>query len=174
MKVLSICAAVAALFASSHALAHGDEAHPTPRRFDAGNVEATPFGQEGDPRRVTRTIQVGMTDQMRFTPSSLTVRRGETVKFVVRNDGRLLHEMVLGTPQALKEHAELMKKFPGMEHADPSIAHVKPGNSGEIVWEFTQPGQFEFACLQPGHFEAGMAGRILVQPSHPTSHRNTK
>ena len=67
--------------------------------------------------------------------------------------------MVLGTKKAIAEHAELMKKFPDMEHSDPNMAHVKPGKSGEIVWQFTKAGEFQFACLQPGHFEAGMVGR---------------
>ncbi|WP_346730748.1 cupredoxin domain-containing protein [Ramlibacter paludis] len=162
MKSLTICAALSVMLVSTQSMAHGDE-HAAPRRFDASKVEATAFGQEGDPAKVSRTVKVGMTDSMRFTPSSITVRRGETVKFVVRNEGQVLHEMVLGTAEALKEHAALMKKFPGMEHADPNMAHVKPGSSGEIVWQFTQPGSFEFACLQPGHFEAGMIGKVVVR-----------
>jgi uncharacterized cupredoxin-like copper-binding protein len=163
MKSLYIGAAVAALFASTQAVAHGGEEHAAPRRFDASQVEPTPFGQEGDPSKVSRIIQVGMADTMRFTPAALNVKRGETVRFVVHNDGRLLHEMVLGTPQALKEHAELMRKFPGMEHADANMAHVQPGKAGEIVWQFTKAGAFEFACLQPGHFEAGMVAKVVVK-----------
>ena len=71
--------------------------------------------------------------------------------------------MVLGTVPALKEHAELMKRFPEMEHADPNMAHVSPGARGEIVWQFTQAGDFQFACLQPGHYEAGMVGKVIVK-----------
>jgi uncharacterized cupredoxin-like copper-binding protein len=104
-----------------------------------------------------------MTDNMRFTPSKVAIRRGETIKFVVRNDGKVLHEMVLGTRQAIAEHAALMKKFPEMEHADANMAHVRPGKTGEIVWQFTRTGEFQFACLQPGHFEAGMAGKVIVK-----------
>ena len=162
MKHLYICAAAAGLAVAGNALAHGD-GHAAPRKFDTSQVEATPFGREGDPKKVTRTIKVGMNDRMRFSPESITVRRGETVKFVVRNDGQVLHEMVLGTPAALKEHAELMKKFPTMEHADANMAHVKPGKTGEIVWHFSNPGEFRFACLQPGHFEAGMTGKVVVE-----------
>jgi len=162
MKYLYTCAAAATLFATTHSMAHG-EGDAAPRHFDASKVEATAFGREGDPERVSRTVRVGMADNMRFTPSAITVKRGQTVKFVVHNDGQVLHEMVLGTTDALKEHAELMKKFPGMEHADANIAHVKPGENGEIVWQFTQPGSFEFACLQPGHFEAGMVGKVVVK-----------
>ncbi len=104
-----------------------------------------------------------MTDNMRFTPADIAVRRGETIRFVVRNDGKLLHEMVLGTVRAIHEHAQLMKKFPEMEHADANIAHVQPGARADIVWQFTRAGQFRFACLQPGHFEAGMVGRLTVK-----------
>ena len=140
--------------------AHGVAGH---HRYDAAHVEDTPFGREGDPAHVTRTVRVGMADTMRFTPGSVSVRRGETVRFVVHNDGRVLHEMVLGTAEALARHAELMKRFPEMEHADPNMAHVQPGATGEIVWQFTRPGDFEFACLQPGHFEAGMVGKVHVK-----------
>jgi len=149
--------------ASTFAIAHGDEEHAKPRAFDASKVEATPFGQEGNPKKVTRTIHVDMADTMRFTPADLTVKKGETVRFTVHNRGQVLHEMVLGTKQAIAEHAELMKKFPNMEHADPNMAHVKPGKTGDMVWQFTESGEFQFACLQPGHFEAGMVGRIVVK-----------
>jgi uncharacterized cupredoxin-like copper-binding protein len=155
-------AAVLAL-SSTFALAHGDEEHAKARVFDASKVETTDFGQEGDPAKARRTIKVDMSDNMRFTPANVTVRRGETVRFVVRNRGKVLHEMVLGTSKALKEHAELMKKFPEMEHADANMAHVRPGASGELVWQFTRPGEFQFACLQPGHFEAGMVGKVIVK-----------
>ena len=161
--IQSVLSASALAVLSVSAIAHGDEEHAKPRTFDASKVEATAFGQEGNPKKVTRTIRVDMADSMRFTPANITIKRGETVKFVVHNGGRLLHEMVLGTRQAIQEHAELMKKFPEMEHADPNMAHVKPGRSGEIVWQFTRPGEFRFACLQPGHYEAGMVGSLVVR-----------
>ncbi|WP_423595899.1 cupredoxin domain-containing protein [Roseateles sp. MS654] len=160
--LMKVAALVALTVSAAAAIAHGDE-HAAPRKFDAAKVEATAFGQEGNPAKVVRTIQVDMADNMRFTPADITVKRGETVKFVVHNGGRLLHEMVLGTKQAIAEHAELMKKFPEMEHADANIAHVKPGQRGEIVWQFTRAGEFQFACLQPGHFEAGMVGKLTVK-----------
>ena len=163
MKTLQTLGLAALLAASSGAFAHGDEAHAKPHKFDAAKVEATDFGQEGDPAKVTRTIKVDMADNMRFTPANLVIKRGETVRFVVHNGGKVLHEMVLGTSKALAEHAELMKKFPEMEHSDANMAHVKPGRKGEIVWQFSQPGEFQFACLQPGHFEAGMVGKLSVK-----------
>lgn len=163
MKHTSCIVLSALLFAGGAAIAHGDKADPAPRTFDAARVEPTPFGREGDPKKVTRTIRVAMDDRMRFVPGTVKVRKGETVRFVVANKGAVLHEMVLGTPQALREHAELMKKHPGMEHDEPHMAHVKPGATGAIVWQFTEAGEFQFACLVPGHFEAGMVGKVIVQ-----------
>lgn len=152
----------ALLLASGAAWAHGD-GHHAERHYDPAKVEATAFGQEGNPRRVSRTIKVSMSDSMRFDPDSITVKRGETIRFVVANKGAVLHEMVLGTPADLARHAELMKKFPGMEHDDANIAHVKPGTSGDLVWQFTKAGEFQFACLVPGHYEAGMVGKVVVK-----------
>ncbi len=160
--VALIAAASYSIVGSSHA--HGDDAHaPNARKFDASKVEDTAFGREGNPARADRTVRVDMADTMRFTPAELTLKRGETVKLVATNKGKVLHEMVLGTADELKKHAETMKKYPGMEHEEPHMAHVKPGKSGEIVWQFTRPGEFQFACLIPGHFEAGMVGKVTVK-----------
>ncbi|MGM9488039.1 cupredoxin domain-containing protein [Ideonella sp. YS5] len=164
MKTLPTLALAAAVLAPFVSHAHGDESHPPkPHAYDPSQVEEHAFGREGDPRKVSRVIQVDMSDAFRFTPSDLRVRTGETVKFVVSNSGKQLHEMVLGTAEALKQHADLMRKFPTMEHADANMAHVQPGARGEIVWQFTQPGDYQFACLIPGHFEAGMVGRLVVK-----------
>jgi uncharacterized cupredoxin-like copper-binding protein len=103
-----------------------------------------------------------MGDDMRFTPNRIKVKEGETVKFVVKNNGQIMHEVVLGTMKELQEHAAMMRKFPTMEHEAPYMAHVKPGASQEIVWTFNRPGEFDFACLIVGHFEAGMVGKIEV------------
>jgi len=105
-----------------------------------------------------------MTNIMRFFPPLINVTQGETIRFVVRNDGRLKHEMVLGTIHELKEHAEAMKKHPGMEHDEPNQAVAEPGKSAQMIWRFTNAGEFDFGCLQPGHIEAGMIGRIRVVP----------
>jgi uncharacterized cupredoxin-like copper-binding protein len=149
---------------AGNAFAHGDEEHPAKKKpFDSTKVEEKAFGREGDPKKVTRVIKLGMTDAMRYTPSDVVVKRGETVKFVLHNEGKILHEMVLGTSQEIKEHAALMKKFPDMEHSEPNMAHVKPGANGEMVWQFTKAGQYQFACLMPGHFEAGMVGQVTVK-----------
>ncbi len=120
------------------------------------------FGRAGDPKNVSRAIEIDASDAMRYTPSRITVKRGETVRLVVRNRGQVTHELVLGTIAELKEHAALMRKFPNMEHDEPNQARVAPGGSAEIVWQFTQAGEVPFACLVPGHMEAGMHGRVRV------------
>jgi uncharacterized cupredoxin-like copper-binding protein len=140
-------------------------AHPAraPKAFDYSKAEATPFGIATDPRTAKRTIRVEMSDTMRYSPVEIRVTAGEVVRFVPVNKGQVLHEMVLGTLEELKKHAALMKKFSGMEHDEPHTAHVAPGKSGEIGWRFTQAGTYYFGCLVPGHFEAGMIGKVTVK-----------
>jgi uncharacterized cupredoxin-like copper-binding protein len=175
MKTLHlVLAAALAVSASAPAFAHGDmkDMHGSMHggaahggdQHAAGEREqvTTEFGQTGDAKSAARTMQIDMADTMRFTPASITVKQGETVRFVVRNRGQVMHEMVLGTDEALRGHAEMMRKHPGMEHDEPYMTHVAPGKRGEILWQFTQPGEFKFACLIPGHFEAGMVGTIKV------------
>jgi len=156
----SICLAIALAAGATSAFAHGDAAKagkPT-----AVRKEQKPWGIAGDPGRAKRTITVAMTDKMRFTPDRIEVRQGDTLKFLLKNNGRLMHEFVIGTRQELEEHAALMVKFPNMDHDEPYMAHVAPGKTGQIVWTFNQAGEFEFACLIAGHFQAGMIGKITV------------
>ncbi len=135
--------------------AHGRTAAPARK-------EQKPWGVAGEPRAARRTLEVRMNDQMRFVPDRLQLREGETVRLVIHNDGRLVHEFVMGTKQELDEHAEMMKKHPGMEHDEPYMVHVDPGGRGEIVWHFNRAGEFDFGCLIAGHYDAGMVGRIQV------------
>ena len=153
------------VLASATAFAHGDK-HAAEGKKEAKTIstEEKDFGREGDPKRATRTVRVDMSDKMRFAPAELSIKRGETVKFVVKNNGKVMHEMVLGTTKELKEHAEMMKKHPTMEHDEPYMAHVAPGKTETLVWQFTKVGEFQFGCLVPGHFEAGMVGKIAVKP----------
>ena len=154
-------ALVLSLVSVTGALAHGDEDHGKKEERHADG-HAAALGRPGDPGKVTRSVEVEMSDAMRFKPASVRVKRGETIRFIVRNTGKLKHEMVLGTIKELKGHAELMRKFPEMEHADPNQVSVEPGKTGELLWQFTKAGTFDFACLVPGHFEAGMVGKIQV------------
>jgi uncharacterized cupredoxin-like copper-binding protein len=137
-------------------------AHDDDRNAGHGG-HAAALGQPGDRAKVARSIAVEMNDDMRFVPDRVEVRRGETIRFVVHNGGKVRHEMVLGSARELKAHAELMRKFPGMEHADPKQVSVEPGGTAELVWRFTRSGTFDFACLQPGHYEAGMTGKVAVR-----------
>ncbi|WP_374416905.1 cupredoxin domain-containing protein [Ectopseudomonas oleovorans] len=148
------------LLGSPAALAHSEmlEGHQAASTIR----EQKPWGIAGDASEVDRTIEIRMTDQMRFTPDRLQVRQGETIRFVHRNDGKILHEFVIGTRETLDEHAESMLRFPGMEHDEPYMAHVAPGQSGEMIWTFNRAGEFDFACLIAGHYQAGMVGTIQV------------
>ncbi|MHB1231079.1 MAG: cupredoxin domain-containing protein [Burkholderiales bacterium] len=121
------------------------------------------MGQAGDPAKVSRTIDVTMADTMRFTPDQIKVKAGETIRFFVKNAGKIPHEMVIGSMNELKEHAEMMRKMPGMQHAEPNMITLKPGQRGSIVWQFDKAGTVDFACLVPGHMEAGMVGKIEAE-----------
>jgi uncharacterized cupredoxin-like copper-binding protein len=151
--------AAALLVLGGNASAHGDQAHTGPVK-----KEQKAWGVAGDARAAKRTLTVTMSDAMRFTPDHIEVKQGETVKIAIRNQGTMLHEFVLGTKQELDEHAALMVKFPGMEHSEPYMAHVPPGQSGQIVWTFNRAGDFDFACLIAGHYQAGMVGTVHVAP----------
>lgn len=166
MKTLSTWALTTALalgLCTSLAWAHGDAEHP--KKTQAVRKEQKPWGIAGDAKAVRRSIEFSMTDDMRFTPDRLEVRQGETVRIVLKNAGSQLHEFVLGTKAELDEHAALMVRFPGMEHDEPYMAHVPPGKTGEIVWTFNRAGEFDFACLIAGHYQAGMVGKVSVAPA---------
>jgi uncharacterized cupredoxin-like copper-binding protein len=163
MKSIKTLLLAAALAASGLALAHGNEDHA--KAGGPVKKEQKDWGIAGDAKAVTRTVEFKMTDNMRFTPDKLEVKQGQTVKLVLRNNGAVLHEFVLGTKQELEEHAALMLKFPTMEHSEPYMAHVPPGKTGEIVWTFNRAGEFDFACLIAGHYQAGMVGKVKVLAS---------
>jgi len=123
-------------------------------------------GEPGDPKKPARVVQVAMREagrKLSFEPNRVEVRKGEQIRFVIENDGIYDHEFVLATPKENARHAEVMKKFPEMEHDDPNAKRVSPYTIGEILWRFTKPGVFEFACLIPGHREAGMTGKVIVK-----------
>jgi uncharacterized cupredoxin-like copper-binding protein len=167
LRKLVLAAAIASLGVSSipaPVFAHGGSHEKKAAAKSAHvSVEEHAFGRAGDPKKVNRTIDVGMDNSMHFTPGDIVVKRGETIRFTVHNDGQIMHEMVIGTMKELKDHAELMRKFPNMEHDEPYMAHVAPGKREELVWQFTKAGEFYYACLIPGHFEAGMIAKITVK-----------
>ena len=123
-------------------------------------------GAPGDPKKPARTVRVKMLDDgktMSFEPARVEVKRNEQVRFVLDNVGTYDHEFVLATPAENRKHAEEMKKNPEMEHDDPNAKRLSPVTKGELVWRFTKRGEFEFACLIPGHSEAGMVGKVIVK-----------
>lgn len=134
---------------------HGHAGHAMP-------AASAPIGKAGDPARVTRSIDVDMSDAMRFTPASIEVKAGETVRLNVRNAGRIRHELVLGSDADLKAHYDMMMKDPGMRHEEAGAISLEGGKSGQIVWRFDRAGTVSFGCLEPGHYAAGMKGAISV------------
>ena len=162
MKVLKIIVltVVSSLAAVGVAYAHGDKVDS--KNAKGVRKEQKEWGIAGDARAVNRTVEIRMSDTMRFTPNRIEVKQGETIRFVHKNDGKIVHEFVIGTKKELEEHAALMQKFPNMEHDEPYMAHVAPGKTGEVIWMFNRAGDFEFACLIPGHYQAGMVGKVKV------------
>jgi uncharacterized cupredoxin-like copper-binding protein len=129
----------------------------------AHHEESSDAGKAGDSTKVNRTIAIEMNDTMRFTPSQVSVKAGETIRFFIKNSGNVAHEMVIGTTDEIKEHAEMMRKMPGMKHVEANQITLNPGQRGGIVWQFDKAGEVVFACLVPGHMEAGMVGKIKVE-----------
>ena len=166
-KILSILAVsmlpALAVAAGNHAGGHGGPAHGMPGHDTSTKSHvASPNGQPGDPAQVTRTIEIDMLDTMRFSPGEIQINAGETVRFFVRNSGKLPHELVIGSLADLKAHAIEMRKNPGMKHAEPNAITLAPGQRGGLVWKFDQPGTVDFACTIPGHMEGGMVGKVQV------------
>ncbi len=128
--------------------------------------ESFSAGEPGNPKKPARIVQVTMGEmdgKMMFMPAKIEVKKGEQVKFVLRNNGELDHEFILATTAENLKHAEAMKKNPDMEHDDPNGKRLAPKKADEIVWKFTKPGEFEYSCLIPGHREAGMIGTVVVK-----------
>ena len=157
LKLIAVCTVICLPLAT---FAHENTPHKA--KTSAALKEQKDWGIAGDAKSVSRTINLSMGDNMRFTPETLTFKQGETVRFVVKNQGKQLHEMVIGTKKELDAHAALMAKFPGMEHDEPYMAHVAAGKSQNLIWTFNRAGDFEFACLIAGHYQAGMVGKINV------------
>lgn len=131
-----------------------------------GHDEMMNAGKPGEHSKVTRTVEVLMMEKddgsMVFEPATLNFKKDETVRLVLINKGETDHEFVMDSHEGNMEHKAAMAKYPDMEHADPNAIRLDPGKSGEIIWTFAQPGTFEFACLIPGHYEAGMKGDLVV------------
>ena len=152
IATLAILACSSAVFA--HNSSHAAKSVAAPEQKD--------WGIAGNAKSVTRTVSVTMLDTMRFSPDVLDVKVGETIKLVVKNSGKVLHELVIGTKPDLDTHAALMVKFPDMAHDEPYMAHVDAKKTGQLIWTFNRAGEFDFACLINGHYQSGMVGKIRV------------
>ncbi len=128
--------------------------------------EEAAYGKPGDPKKPARIVQIVMREadgKMLFLPDRIEVKKGEQIRFMMRNNGELEHEMVLATLEENMKHMEEMKKNPDMEHDDPNAKRLKPKKTAEILWQFTKVGAFDFSCLIPGHRESGMFGTVTVK-----------
>jgi uncharacterized cupredoxin-like copper-binding protein len=161
-QALILSVVILMVLAGTQVLAHGPK-HKTEKTGVGGLGHSVPIGKPGNSKNVSREVVVQMFDTMRFKPDHIVVSKNETIQFIVQNKGRVKHEMVLGTIKELQEHAKLMQKFPEMEHDDPNAVTVEAGKTASLIWQFTRAGRFDFACLIPGHYEAGMAGKIVVE-----------
>lgn len=158
MSKLSLIVLPALLLAAGPVLAHEPEEH--------GSHNAKAYGEPGDVTAESRVVELAMREEdgrMLFAPDVVTVSKGEQVRFHLINEGELEHEFVLGTPEEIEEHADMMRAMPDMTHDDPNAKRLGPKATGDIVWKFTNAGEFDFACLIPGHMEAGMKGKIIVK-----------
>jgi len=154
---LLLLAALAALPGTALA-STGPSGHSHDRSFSAG--------EPGDAKQPARIVQVIMREadgKMMYVPNRLEIRRGEQVRFLLRNIGTLEHEFVLASPQENLKHAALMEKYPDMQHEEPNARSVAPEKTDELLWRFTTEGTFEYGCLIPGHRQAGMIGTIVVR-----------
>lgn len=126
-------------------------------------------GQPGKKSEVDRTIRLIATD-MKFNKKTINIKAGETIRFVVTNKGEQVHDLTLGTEEVQashrKEMLEMLNKgmdLGKMNHSDPNAVMIKPGETKELIWKFAKAQKFEFACNVPGHYEAGMKGRIVIR-----------
>ena len=143
------------------------------------------IGEKGDPSKIDRTIEIEMYDNY-YYPTQIEVKKGETIKFIVKNLGELVHEYNIGTKEMhikhqpemakLVEHEILLadkidhEKMKKMAKKDHSLGHshsnsvlLEPNETGEIVWKFSKDISLEMACNMPGHYETGMVGKINIK-----------
>lgn len=148
-----------ALVAAMPASAHGPSSH---------QAHAMSGGKPGDAAKASRTVEILATDNA-FSLKSLSVRDGETVRFVIRNDGFETHEFLIGTVAEHAEHLAMMKAMIEQQkkssRAAPMPHHgngvtVLPGETATFVWIFARTASLQFACDIPGHYEDGMHGAI--------------
>jgi|SoiMethySBSTD1v2_1073268.scaffolds.fasta_scaffold14169_5 uncharacterized cupredoxin-like copper-binding protein len=157
-----VAISLAAFLAAALALSQG----MGPIRAFAHQGHAFAAGEPGDPKKPFRTVEITMSDgpgTMTYSPDKIEVRKGEQIKFMLKNTGHLAHEFLIDSFENNAKHKIEMEKNPDMEHDDPNGKRLEPKQSAEILWRFTKTGTFEFACLIPGHYETGMKGVVVVK-----------
>jgi uncharacterized cupredoxin-like copper-binding protein len=154
MKTPAVLAAAILVFAAAPAFGGGTH--------KGGHYS---FGEPGNPAEVSRTVNVTLNDDMKILHDLEQVKLGETIRFVVTNQGAGEHEFSLGDAASQRAHAAMMKKMPDMKHEnDPAAVTLAPGATAELVWTFSKPvqGMLEFSCQIPGHYEAGMTTKVAL------------
>ena len=166
IALASALACAAAAFAPGARLHIAALAHSDGHGHSHGERDAFAAGEPGDPKGAHRVVAIVMSEgpgTMAYSPDRIEVRKGEQIKFVLKNAGELPHEFVLDTVESNARHKAEMEKSPDMEHRDPNARRLEPRTSSEMLWRFTKPGTYEYACLIPGHYEAGMKGVVVVK-----------
>lgn len=157
MKLLTIASMMAVLALGNTTFAAGTH---------GGGHDAYAIGMKGEKAKAKRTLNISMREtadgKMLIEPKVLMFRKGETVILNFTNKGEADHEFVMDTEENVQEHKLVMEKNPDMEHADDNSLRLAPGAKGQIIWTFAKDGKYSFACLIPGHYEAGMHGKIQV------------
>ena len=124
------------------------------------------YGQPGDPKKPARVVTIAMREadgRMVFTPDRIVVGKGEQLRLRLRNDGEIEQELVLATVEENLAHMKAMEAAPDMAHDEPNARRLKPKATAEIVWQFTNAGEFDYSCLIPGHRQSGMSGTVVVR-----------
>lgn len=157
----AIPVALLACVASTAAFAHGGHGggHAD---VVARSAAGTPFGRPGDAQMISRAVAVNMSDSACQTPGELALKVGENVRFQIKNSGREMHELVIGTLAGLQEHAQALEQDADVDHDEPFMAHVEPQATQSIVWQFTRVGIFHYGCHVPSLPGPGVIGRITV------------
>lgn len=166
-KFVSLVALILAAPAFAHPGGHGaDTASPDAR---GSRVRAAPpaaqmaHGRAGDAAKASRTVAIELTPAGSCSPASIPVKQGETLRLVAKNAARSEQHLALGTAGDLKSYAEMVQKHPQMQASQASRIVVGPGESRELVWQFTKPGEFQLSCGVPARFDAASAGRVIVK-----------
>jgi uncharacterized cupredoxin-like copper-binding protein len=141
----------------------GDDGDDAPMDDGMDHADGEAMGEPADASEATRTIAVEASD-MAFDPETISVEPGEVVTFEVTNTGAAVHEFFLGDSAMQQEHAEEMADMGSsdMAHDEPYSIRLEPGETKQLTWRFAESGDVEFACHEPGHYEAGMHGQISV------------